>query len=133
MTRFINVRCALVSIIVKLRDKPIFSPSRRKMRTAKAWKVDTQMSRATSSDNNAPIRSRISLAALLVKVIAKIRHGITFKSFTKWAIRCVNTRVFPDPAPAIIKSGPCVVWTASACLSFIPLMSSSTDMCAPKV
>ncbi len=36
-------------------------------------------------------------------------------------MRCVNTRVLPEPAPAMMSTGPSVVSTASLCLSFIPL------------
>ena len=41
----------------------------------------------------------------------------TFSSI-KYAIRCVRTRVFPDPAPARIKTGPSVWNTASCCIAF---------------
>ena len=47
----------------------------------------------------------ISPAALLVKVIAMIFHGFTCLSSISHAILCVITLVFPEPAPASIKSG----------------------------
>ena len=62
--------------------------------------------------------SFISLAALLVNVIAKIFSKLTFLFSIKYAILVVNTFVFPLPAPAITKTGPSVVITASLCLSF---------------
>ncbi len=51
------------------------------------------------------IRSFISRAALLVKVNARTVDG-AFPMRNKWAIRMVNTRVFPEPAPAITRLGP---------------------------
>ena len=48
-------------------------------------------------------------------------HGFTCFSPIKYAILCVNTFVFPLPAPAITKHGPSVFTTASYCLSFIYL------------
>ena len=69
-------------------------------------------------------RSFISLAALFVKVIAKIFQGLTPFSSIKYAMRWVKTRVLPLPAPAMIKSGPSVNCTASACRGFIPFSSS---------
>ena len=62
-------------------------------------------------------RSRISLAALLVKVIARIRQGDMFSC-------CTITRVFPLPGPANISSGPCVVVTALRCGSLSPASKS---------
>ena len=61
-----------------------------------------------------PIRSFISLAALLVNVTAKMFLGRT-PCFIMYAIRVVKTFVFPEPAPASINNGPCVVFTASCC------------------
>lgn len=58
------------------------------------------------------MRSFISRAALLVKVSARIEEGDT-PSANNWAIRYVSTRVFPDPAPAMMSDGPCVLMTAS--------------------
>ena len=63
------------------------------------------------------IRSRISLAALLVKVTAKIRSGAT-PLFIKFTILCVIVLVFPAPAPAIIRSGPFICSAASLCFLF---------------
>ena len=56
-------------------------------------------------------RSRISPAALLVKVSARIDQGGVLLA-TRWAMRRVMTRVFPDPAAARMRSGPSVQRTA---------------------
>ena len=53
-------------------------------------------------------RSRISEAALFVKVTARIADGGTCFAVTICAIRCVMTRVLPLPAPARINNGPSV-------------------------
>src|SRR5690625_6405985 len=45
-------------------------------------------------------RSRISVAALLVKVIARISPGMASPARSRCAIRRVSTRVLPEPAPA---------------------------------
>src|SRR5690625_6801415 len=50
-------------------------------------------------------RSRISVAALLVKVIARISPGMASPARSRCAIRRVSTRVLPEPAPATISSG----------------------------
>src|SRR6266852_825115 len=63
-------------------------------------------------------RKRISSAALLVKVTARIFHGATPFSAIRYAIRCAMTRVLPEPAPARISSGPSVCWTAICCSGF---------------
>ena len=60
-------------------------------------------------------RSRISLAALLVKVTARTAEGGTRRCVMMCAMRCVMTRVLPLPAPARISSGPSVCVTASRC------------------
>ena len=82
------------------------------------------MSFALSPTSNS-ILSFISFAALFVNVIANIFHGNTFFSCNKYAILCVNTFVFPLPAPAITRHGPSVFTTASYCLSFNPFNISS--------
>ena len=73
-----------------------------------------------ASPTSPSILSFISLAALFVNVIANIFHGSAFCSPIIYAILCVNTFVFPLPAPAITKHGPSVFTTASYCLSFSP-------------
>src|SRR4030081_932997 len=62
----------------------------------------------------AATRVRISLAALLVKVTARILSAAT-PSLSRYTTRAVITRVFPVPAPARIRTGPRVVLTASSC------------------
>jgi len=53
------------------------------------------------------------LAALLVKVTARIESGAMAFSRISQAMRLVMTRVLPDPAPARISSGPLAVSTAA--------------------
>ncbi len=69
------------------------------------WNVITHMTR-TIRPTSASTRSRISPAALLVKVIARISPGRARSVATRCAIRCVSTRVLPEPAPASTSSGP---------------------------
>src|SRR5688572_22529203 len=65
--------------------------------------------------SNVSTRERISPAALLVKVTARMRSAAQISLLTRWAIRWAITRVLPDPAPARIRSGPSVWRTASRC------------------
>lgn len=112
--------------IVNARLYPICSMSRRKIRTHRAWNVETQTSCA-DSPNSLPTRSRISRAALFVNVIAKTFQG--------WPLALQLNKLpgasihgsSPEPAPAIISSGPSVSKTASCCLSFIPANRLSFD------
>ncbi len=87
--------------------------SRRRMRTQAEWNVLTHILRATGPTRLAT-RSRISSAALLVKVMARMRMGLTPCSPTRWAMRWVRTLVLPEPAPATTSSGPSVWTTASS-------------------
>src|SRR5512138_3413158 len=82
------------------------------MRTQAEWNVDTHIALTTGPTSWAT-RSRISAAALLVNVIARMLDGATPWSI-RWAIRCVSTRVLPDPAPATTSSGPSRCTTASS-------------------
>ena len=79
--------------------------SRRRIRTQAEWNVLTHIFLATGP-TRAATRSRISSAALFVNVMARIRIGFTPCSPTRWAMRCVSTRVLPEPAPATTSSGP---------------------------
>ncbi len=72
-------------------------------------------------------RSRISAAALLVNVIARICPGCAPWASCQ-AIRWVSTRVLPEPAPATMSSGDPECTTASRCWGFMP--SSSAAACA---
>ena len=96
-------------------DRPIEAPSSRRIWAHRAWKVPILTFRPSSAPTRATIRSRISPAALFVNVTARIRHGATFRTPTRWATRWATTRVLPDPAPARMRSGPSVVVTARAC------------------
>ena len=60
-------------------------------------------------------RSRISRAALLVKVTQRISDGQARRVATRCASRAVSAAVLPVPAPASIKTGPSVVRTACCC------------------
>ena len=90
------------------------SPKRRRIAAQCEWKVDTTRpvrdpsSRATSCET----RSRISPAALLVNVSARICHGGTPRSISA-AMRRVMTRVLPEPGPASTSAGPSPCDTAS--------------------
>ena len=66
----------------------------------------------------AVIRVSISLAALLVKVTAKISSGETCSCCISQAIRVVNTRVLPEPAPAKINADSAGKFTAAFCWGF---------------
>jgi hypothetical protein len=46
------------------------------------------------------MRPRISRAALLVKVTARIDQGENCSTWISQAMRCTSTRVLPEPAPA---------------------------------
>ena len=61
------------------------------------------------------MRLCISWAALLVKVTARICHGLARLVRRICAKRVVSTRVLPVPAPARTRRGPSVVSTASRC------------------
>ena len=94
------------SRMLKLGFRPSTCPSSRTMRTPSEWKVQIITSLA-----GLPIRplarSRISAAALLVKVMAAMRLGERPASI-KRPILCVMTRVLPEPAPASTRQGPSV-------------------------
>src|SRR3989339_128194 len=62
----------------------------------------------------------ISLAALSVKVNARISPGLASFSAISQAIRRVMTVVFPVPAPATIRSGPFLWVTAAVCSGLRP-------------
>ena len=75
--------------------------------------MDTHIFSATGP-TSAPTRCFISSAALFVNVMARISNGLTPWSRMRWAMRCVSTRVLPEPAPATISRGPSRWVTASA-------------------
>ena len=94
-------------------------PSRRRTRAQKAWKVEIQRRRPPVS-TSFPTRPRISSAALFVNVTARISSGAARPAAISRAVRYAITRVFPDPAPATIRSGPSVCSTARSCSGFSP-------------
>src|ERR1019366_5542842 len=77
-----------------------------------------------TSSSKATTRSRISRAALLVKVTASTADGGTWRVVTMCAMRWVMTRVLPLPAPARISKGPSMWLTASRCCALSPLRKS---------
>ena len=105
------------SYIVKLFLYPILSPCILKIFTHKLWNVDIHFGEIFKF-NKSLIRVFISSAALFVKVIAKICSISTIWFWTRWAYRCVSTLVLPEPAPAIINTGPFIVSIASIWLEF---------------
>src|ERR1700737_3886459 len=91
--------------MAKLRVSPSASASRRRIRAPAAWNVATQ-SRSASGPTSFSTRSRSSPAALFVKVTARISGARARRSRRRCAMRWVRTRVFPEPAPARMSSGP---------------------------
>ena len=94
------------------------------MRTQALWKVITHIALARAP-TSAETRSRISAAALLVKVMASTCPGWTPRAARRWAMRWVSTRVLPEPAPATMSSGPPSWSTASRCCGLSPTSSCS--------
>src|SRR3954470_13477310 len=94
------------------------------MRAQAAWKVITHIDRVERPSNSST-RSRISWAALLVNVMARISPARARSVWTSQAIRCVSTRVLPEPAPARTSRGPSGCVTASRCGGFNPASRSS--------
>src|SRR5210317_1556860 len=105
--------------MVKELEYPKRSCSARRIRTHAEWKVEIHIPVAASPINPL-MRSRISPAALLVKVMARIWLGHASRVCSKPAIRLVKTLVFPEPAPATIKRAGPRYSTASACRGFNP-------------
>src|SRR4051812_1314968 len=75
------------------------------MREHIEWNVDTHM-RSATGPTSSPTRAFISPAALLVNVIAASPNGDARFSAIRNAMRCVSTRVLPEPAPAMTTIGP---------------------------
>ena len=94
------------------------------MRTQAEWKVITHIER-DRGPTSAATRAAISPAALLVKVMARISCGATSRAASRYAIRWVSTRVFPEPAPATMRSGLPSCTTAARCSGFSPSRSAS--------
>src|SRR5918997_151733 len=102
------------------------------MRAQAEWNVMTHIARARFP-TSASTRSRISCAALLVNVMARISPGRACPVPTRWAIRCVSTRVLPEPAPARMSRGPSPCSTASRWGSFRPASSWSVATAATEI
>ena len=103
---------SVASYIVNAFGKPRRSAYSLSMRANMEWKVPIHRRRERSRPTMDAMRSFISLAALLVKVRAMMEDGSTPDSI-RHAIFHVSTRVFPDPAPAIIIEAPSAHLTAS--------------------
>src|SRR5919109_1484310 len=84
--------------------------------SAAAWKVRA----GTPATPRRASRSRISFAALSVKVTARISWGLKAPVATWLAMRRVMVVVLPDPAPARMQTGPRVVPTARRCSGLRP-------------
>ncbi len=93
-----------LSRMLKAGFRPSTAPSSRIMRTPSAWKVQTTTLRAALPIRSFA-RSRISAAALFVKVMAAMRSG-AMPAWISRPILCVITRVLPEPAPASTRQGP---------------------------
>ena len=91
------------------------------------WKVPIQ-SAAPGMPSSASVRWRISLAALLVKVTARMLWAAAPSASTNQATRCTSTRVLPLPAPASTSTGPDGAVTAARCASFSGLRMGEMSM-----
>ena len=106
-------------------------PSRRSIRAHKAWNVQIHGRRAPVAASDFT-RSRISSAALFVKVTASSSPGSACPSAISRAARQAMTRVLPDPAPARTRSGPSVCSTACFCSAFRSEMKSMGRRFVPR-
>ena len=97
------------------------------MRTHAEWNVEIHMPSA-ASPTSASMRSRISFAALLVKVIARIWLGHASRLAIRPAMRRVSTLVLPEPAPATIRSDPPRCSTAARCCGLSPSSSAVVEL-----
>ena len=89
------------SRMVKSRRRPTRSARSRRIRAAWDWKVPSHQPSTESRLSSAATRFFISLAALLVKVTARICPGLATRPVARiWASRVVSARVLPVPAPA---------------------------------
>src|SRR5215469_11262726 len=99
----------------------------RSRRCATPWKVPIH-SDSPGMPSSRSTRERISPAALLVKVTASRPCGETPSAWMSQAMRCVNTRVLPLPAPASTSTGPSGAVTAARCASFSGLRMGDKSM-----
>jgi hypothetical protein len=98
---------------------------RRRNRRHHEWNVPTNEPRA-ALPASARARSRISPAALFVKVTAAIDRGSAPERISR-ASRCVMTRVLPEPAPASTRRGPLSWRTAWRCSGLSLSIRGSAD------
>ena len=92
----------------------------RSMRDATEWNVPAVICLAFSSPTDATSLSRISRAALLVKVMQRMCDGGTPSSLIRCVTRPTSTRVLPEPGPARTFIGATGATIAAICSSFIP-------------
>ena len=108
-----------MSRMVKFGFSPTSSAWRRRIFAPMAWNVPSH-GMPSATPISASMRSRISRAALLVKVTARISCGRARPEAMRWATRVVSTRVLPVPAPASTSTGPSSASTARRCSSLRP-------------
>ena len=104
MIRFTSRCWSSESRIWKPCGRPASRQCMRSSRCAMPWNVPIQ-SGADGMPSCSSMRPRISPAALLVNVTARMPCGDTFSTWTSQATRCVSTRVLPLPAPASTSIG----------------------------
>ncbi len=114
ITRLTAESWSLLSRIWKPWARPASFQCARRKRLHRPWKVPIHMPR-TATGSMADRRVSISLAALLVKVTASTPPGETWPVCSSQAMRVVNTRVLPEPAPARIRAGTAGSVTAASC------------------
>ena len=100
--------------MVKVGLRPMRSAWRRRRRAQIEWNVPSHRPSALPPTSPST-RSRISRAALLVKVTARIWLGQARRVARIWASRVTSTRVLPVPAPASTSTAPSSVSAASRC------------------
>src|SRR3954463_3664249 len=98
------------------------------MRAQAEWNVITHIARV-ARPTSCSTRSRISPAALLVNVIARISSARAWPVRSRYAIRWVSTRVLPEPAPARMSSGPAPWAPAARCGGLSPPRRASAAAC----
>src|SRR3954451_21007485 len=97
------------------------------MREHIEWNVETHM-RCAIGPTSSATRDFISPAALLVNVIAASPNGDARCSAIRYAIRCVSTRVLPEPAPAMTMIGPSGADAASRWTGLRPSSTASAEI-----
>ena len=97
-----------VGLVVDRERRPVAEHGRLAAQDARAHRVEGRHPHALARPGRRARRRAafISPAALLVNVIAARPNGDTRCSAIRNAMRCVSTRVLPDPAPAMTTIGP---------------------------